>query len=54
MLSNVMMLIWWHKEDLIVKKIFHGFFGVYNVNVVIVTDCATMATYWNGEEFDAE
>jgi len=51
MLSNVVMLIRWHKEDLMVKKFFplafRGFFGtgIYDVNVAIVTGCAAMATY---------
>jgi len=54
MLSNVVTLIWWHKEDLMVKKCFPSIFGKYDVNVVIITGCATMATYWIGEKYDAE
>jgi len=56
MLSIVVMLIRWHKEELIVKNVFHGFFEdflVY-VNIAIVMGFAAMATSYIGKNFDAE
>jgi len=54
MLSNVMMLICWHKENLMVKKCFPWIFWYISRHVAVLTGSVTMATYRIGEEFDVE